>query len=254
MRAVKWAYGVTTCVERRDDLLPRTLASLAAAGFPSPRLFVDGAKDGWEHFGLETTYRYPTIRIVGNFLLGLAELWIRDPQADRFALFQDDILVYRNLRQYLDACPFPDGEGAKDMSGKGPAQKRGYLNLYTFCSNDHMVPSIGQTGRRKVGWHLSNQFGRGAVGLVFCRACVIDLLTSREHIVERPLEAGDNAWKKIDGGVISALNKRGWVEYIHWPSLTAHTGLRSTVGNKPHRQPTEFRGEGFDAMELLKEG
>jgi hypothetical protein len=96
-----WAYGVTTVPSRRNDLLPETLCSLCEAGFDAPRLFVDGDNDpkGWEReFGLETTCRYPTIRTHGNWILALSELFIREPHAERYALFQDDLITYRNLR------------------------------------------------------------------------------------------------------------------------------------------------------------
>jgi hypothetical protein len=37
-----WAYGITTVPSRLTTLLPRTITSLAAAGFDKPHLFVDG--------------------------------------------------------------------------------------------------------------------------------------------------------------------------------------------------------------------
>lgn len=62
VRAYRWSYGVTTVTERRDTLLPQTLASLKAAGWDNPRLFVDGVNGGFDHFGLPVTYRDPADR------------------------------------------------------------------------------------------------------------------------------------------------------------------------------------------------
>jgi hypothetical protein len=229
MRA-KWSYGITTVLSRRHDLLPRTLASLCSAGFPEPRLFVDGAdaKDAaWyaSEFGLPVTARYPAIRTFGNWFLSLAELYIREPTATRYAVFQDDFVTYRNLRQYLESCEYPP---------------RGYWNLYTFPSN--------QTLAKGLGWYASNQFGRGAVALVFDRETVKTLLAS-QHMVERP-EDCTRGWRAVDGGVVTALKKAGWTEYVHNPSLTQHTGQISSMGNRPHLQATSFRGEEYDALEL----
>src|SRR3954465_7467772 len=86
-----WAYGITTVPERRYDLLPRTIHSLARGGFDLPRLFIDGHEKSYHEWDtLPQTIRYPAIRTMGNWLLGLWELYIREPAADRYAIFQDD--------------------------------------------------------------------------------------------------------------------------------------------------------------------
>lgn len=240
---MKWACGVTTVPERRACLLPGTLQSLAAAGFDRPRLFVDGARpqlDPWvrDKPDLEVTHRWPLIRTFGNWALGLAELYVREPGADRFAMFQDDLVAVRNLRAYLERCPYPE---------------RGYLNLYTFPSNQAIAPAGG-------GWYegallasgsgdLRFQTGRGAVALVFSREAVVTLLCS-QHMIERPQDA-QNGWKRLDGGVVTAMNKAGWREYVHSPSLVQHTGLVSSMRNRPHKQAESFPGEQFDALSLL---
>jgi hypothetical protein len=239
--AIKWAYGVTTVPQRRRDLLPQTLASLKNAGFAQPRLFVDGDSDpaSWEReFALEVTCRKPPLRTFGNWVLALWELLVREPTADRFAIFQDDLLMSRNVRQYLERTPYPE---------------RGYLNLYTFPSNQSYCPA------GHVGWFKSRplnngpegfQTGRGAVALIFSREAVLTLLAS-PHMVERPLDA-HKGWKKVDGGIVTAMNKAGWWENCHSPSLTQHTGAVSTMDNLPHKLADSFRGADFDALTLLE--
>jgi hypothetical protein len=93
--------------------------------------------------------------------------------------------------------------------------------------------------------------GRGAVALVFDRDTVITLLT-HQHMVTRPLDA-HRGWKAVDGGVVTALQKAGWEERVHNPSLVQHTGMLSAMRNRPHKQAVSFRGKDFDATELLKE-
>jgi hypothetical protein len=232
-RPPKWAYGVTTVPARRDDLLPRTLTSLHAAGFDRPRLFVDGCDDprSWEReFQLEVTARFPRIRTYGNWVLSLAELYIREPNADRYAVFQDDFVTYRNLREYLTLTQYPE---------------RGYWNLYTFPSNQKLCPDDG----RHVGWYESNQLGRGAVALVFNREAVTTLLR-HQHMVDRPQDSS-RGWRAVDGGIVDSMRKAGWKELVHNPSLVQHTGYVSAMGNRPHKLANSFRGEDFDARELL---
>lgn len=232
-KPLKWSYGVTTVPQRRQKLLPETLLSLDAAGFTAPHLFVDGEKDSrsWEQeFGLNVTCRYPNLRTYGNWILSLAELFIRNPTADRFAIFQDDFVTVKNLRSYLERTPYPE---------------RGYLNLYTFPQNQELAP------KDRVGFYPSNQLGLGAVALVFNRDAVILLLSSK-YMAERPLDAR-RGWKSVDGGVVSALKKVGYTEYVHNPSLVQHVGLVSSMRNRRHRQAVSFPGEHFDALTLLSQ-
>lgn len=229
-KGLSWSYGVMTVPARRATHLPRTLASLATAGFDAPRLFVDGEADcqSWRsQFGLEVTCRWPNLRTFGNWAFALAELYVRDPWAERFAVFQDDLVCCRDLRAYLDSCEYPTGKG--------------YWNLYLFPKNEaHAV----RQGRE--GWYESNQRGLGAVGLVFDREAVLALLTSR-HMAERPLDRR-RGWRAVDGGIVTAMNKAGYREMVHYPSLVQHTGDVSSMGNKPHPLAGSFRGEGWSPL------
>lgn len=237
---LKWAYGLTTVPSRMNGTLPITLASLARAGFPSPRLFVDGGEYSpeWKsRFGCEITHRPPPVLMTaGNWILGLYELYIRTPDADRYAMFQDDFITSPGLREYLEWCKYP---------------VEGYWNLYTFPENEAMKPKA-----LPYGWFRSNQLGKGAVALVFSRDIVVELLSSR-HMAERPQDRTRGV-RAIDGGIVSALAKRktdGRVspipEYVHSPSLVQHIGDSSSIGNKPHPKAISFKGESFDFRELI---
>lgn len=273
---LEWAYGVTTVPKRRDSTLPVTLASLKKAGFDRPRLFVDGGYDScsWEEeFGLDVTLRGgEPVRTFGNWVASLWELYCRFPQADRYAMFQDDFVTYAGLREYLDSCRYP-GEPAEKPEprpdprptrrGKPiPAPKpskprihqlpgRGYWNLYTFPSNDeHRVKAIQDRSlpADHRGWYRSNQLGRGAVALVFNREAVIALLGSA-HMADRPVHS-DRGWRAVDGGIVTAMEKAGWSEYVHSPSLVQHIGDESSMGSRPQPKAKTFKGEGFDARSL----
>lgn len=228
---MNWVYGLTTVPSRAGDLLPRTLASLAKGGFDKPHLFVDGTPDAHQYearYQLPVTVRGQTIRGYGNWLLALMELWLRYPGRDRYAIFQDDLVMCRNVREYLEKSDFP---------------KRGYLNLYTFPQNHRMF------GNKK-DFYVSNQAGLGALALVFNATGVLTLLCS-EHMMRRPLDP-HRGHKYIDGGVVTGMNKAGFKEFIHNPSLVQHTGDESSMGNKKHPKAPTFPGEEFDALELLR--
>lgn len=225
--AKKWSYGVTTVPSRVDDgLLRRTLKSLAAGGFTAPRIFVDGELPN-KPFWLKkyrVVERLETVRTFGNWILTAWELYLREPQAELFAIFQDDLVTVKNLRKYLESVHYPPN---------------GYLNLYTFPQNEKDID----------GFYLSNQKGKGAVALVFSNEAIRTILKS-EHMINRPLNP-KRGWKAVDGGIVTGFKKAGWKEYVHKPSLVQHTGKVSSMGNNEHQQARTFPGEGFDATRLI---
>jgi hypothetical protein len=230
---MNWTYAIQGVVERAHTLLLSTVDNLKDAGFDTPYIFVDGANHPTcttleAKLGLPVTGRLPKANAYNNWALILWELWCRNPEADRFAIFQDDVIVYKNLREYLEWSEFPD---------------KGYWNLYTFPSNQQLCP-VGHEG-----WYASNQLGRGAVGLIFSRAGVQALLKS-DRFVNHPAEAYMRE-RKIDGVVCEALNPQGFLELVHNPSLAQHIGNETTVDNLPHPKAVTFRGTEFDARELI---
>lgn len=259
---IVWAVGVTTVKERVHTTLQPTLNCLRAAGFPIPRLFADNSADDFAgpvlngcYLNSPLTNREPRIRAYGNWLLGLTELVIREPLAHYYAMFQDDLLCYKNLRPYLESCVYPS---------------RGYWNLYTFPENQQLVPPDPKNpAQAATGWFRSNQRGRGGLGLVFSQDVAYKLLGS-QHMYSR-MRNLERGWQSIDGAVVTALAHQGVVEFIHSPSLTQHTGSVSIMGKdsqshphylahpewKRHTDPQPvaplFRGADFDAMELIKE-
>lgn len=260
-KPIKWAYGVTTIPERKDNLLPKTLTSLSAGGFDAPRLFVDGCNPGmscWYEKAFTdapVTPRWPRVNAYANWYLSLHELFMRDPGADRYAIFQDDILVCRNLRPYLDHLPFP---------------QRGYLNLTTFWENEAIVGPAHPIGivpamyrldwagkpKKPNSYGVSPQHGRGAMGLVFNRDGVLALLR-HPHMTDRILPEGrdpNRYFRYIDGAVVEALNASGFIEYIHNPGLLQHNGPQSAISKKvwgPKSLTRTFPGESFDCLSLL---
>lgn len=228
-----WAYGVTTVPSRLKDLLPRTLDSLAKAGFDEPRIFIDGAKDvkPYENLGYPYTNHNPPLRTFGKWVASAWELYVRCPTAHYYAVFQDDFVTYPHLKAYLESFPYP---------------KDGYLNLYTFPKTQQAAPNSNY-----VGWFKTQQMGLGAVALVFNREVLCKIL-SQPHITNRPQDT-HRGHKSADGAIVTAANKAGLKEYCHLPSLVQHTGKVSSMKNKPHAAAPSFRGEKFDARKLIQE-
>ena len=221
---MKWAYGITTVPSREFTYLPKTIESLKNAGFDCPTLFVDGNEGTMEKSfpHLPVVRRHSTIEAFGNWFLSLAELWVRYPHYDRYAIFQDDFVTCKNLKDYLDRCELPDNI---------------YWNMLTFPQNEEL------SGGR-VGWYPSNQRGRGAVALAFSRKLVFRILTSHVILAKPSAERAPTA--NIDGTLVTAMQQINVAECVHSPSLVWHTGDDSAIGNPQHAKCGSFQGEDFD--------
>lgn len=244
-----WAVGVTTVPSRKDDLLPRTLTSITNGGFPTPHMFVDDCHpklhpEYFDKFGPDITFRYPKVNGYANWLLGMTELFLRHPEATRFVIFQDDIVLSLNVRQYLDVAlaDFP---------------QKGFVNLSTIWENEQLV-KVGKQGFNPSVKKNNNHTCRGAMGLVFDRDSLLILLR-HPHMTDRilPNQRDPSRYLRfIDGAVAEAMNNRGYTEYVHIPCLIQHNGPVSTLTNKTWGNAALARswlGENWDALSILSE-
>lgn len=224
---MKWSYGITSHALRATSLLPTTMASLKKGGFEDPIVFVDQSSH-LRHWDEKKVCRHKPLGVYGNFVLSLWELYLRNPMADRYALFQDDVLCCRNLRQYLERCPDPH---------------KGYWNLYLWPCNV----------KEKTGWTLSDQWGRGALGLVFNNEAM-RLLLSSTYFVNHPLNS-HIGHKSADKAVVESFKLAHWREFVHNPGLIQHNSTVSLIPGKKapdHWRSPSFVGEDFDALSLLE--
>lgn len=254
---IKWACGITTVPQRRTTTLTRTISSILSSGFPSPHLFIDVqpnveegeypylpdlVKEYQSDYGFAFTLHSTNIRAFGNWYLSLSELYIRNPHANRYVLFQDDVVLCSDLREYLDQCIYPD---------------KSYFNLMTFPQNEAEKFNYFEKGTpegKMTGWYPSNQKGKSATGYVFDRSTLMEILRS-EHLLRR-VQDEKKGHQNIDGALSDTLRMRGYVEYVHSPSLIRHIGIETTMGrDHPQKQPLDlsFKGENWSALDVLKE-
>jgi len=211
---INWSYGITTVPQRSETLLPRTIVSLEKAKFGLPQLFTD----------------FRPLGVYGNWALCAWQLYLRNPFADVYVIFQDDIVVNRNLKLYLEHLKYPVD---------------GYFNLMTWPENEELA-------KGEVGWFRSNQKGRSACGLLFPND-KLRLLLQQKKFVEKARDRSKPG-KCVDGMILEAMRCLGLKEYCHYPSLLAHTGDDlSSTNNRNSPQATSFRGEDFDSLAFLEE-
>ena len=217
---MQWSVGVTTCMidgELRKSFT-QTMKSLNEARFATRSIgvFVD---------------EKPAYGIVGNWILTAWELFLRNPKADFYAIFQDDIICCKNIKPYIE----------KTVS----VHSKHYYNLYTSGSNFAHVNSVGI----REGWKCSNLLGRGALALVFPRPVFMALLSSQELLAH--VQSSKGAYG-IDGAIQKALSTQGIHEQVHYPSLVQHRDedeVPSTKRPQPGRISPCFNPE-INLMEL----
>lgn len=229
---LSWMYGVTTVIHRIEEYLPPTLLTLSKAGFGEPHIFIDGSMSSeyfYSKFGLDCSCRYPALGVVGNWVLSMWEMYYRNPHADLYAIFQDDIEMSAGAKEYIERKPFPED---------------GYANLYTVPQTTKMKPS----GLRQ-GWFATRQDGKGALGLVLRRDALKRLLLHR-RLIEKPASA-NMPKKSVDGMIVSACREMNIKEYAHFPSIVQHRGTMSTLSTPDRPISDCYRGEDFDLVTLI---
>ena len=174
----KWVYGVTTC-PRKEPTLAVTLKSLGNAGI-QPRIFDDHDKSlgGW-----------------GNWLRGLYELTIRNPNAEWYWMFQDDIQVNANFIERVVAS--------------NPPHDAAMVSYY--------LPSRWTSGKQ---WEAKRPELVGMLALMI-RA------DAAKRLVVNPIQP--NRRSRFDVMLGEWLRKMGFSWYYHSPSLVEHTGMTSTI-------------------------
>jgi predicted O-methyltransferase YrrM len=232
-RLSTWAVGVVTA-PREHPTLPRSLASLALAGWASVRLFAEpGCELPIESDQIKITRRADTLGEWPNWLLGLAELYQRGPRADAYMMVQDDTVFCRGVREFLEAELWPD-------------DRVGMVSVY--CPEPH-----AQSGR---GWKPVAA-GAGLVGALTCifPNAAARALLGHPGIVDHRLRGGRHGLVDTDGIIGRWAQQAAMPVYHYSPSLAQHIGDTSTVWpgapNAGPRRSSNFVGEDFDARELI---
>jgi hypothetical protein len=221
-----WSTGITTA-RREPSTFDRTMLSLARAGF-DPHIFKDwGVSIDPVFLKNGLTERSEPVGAWKNWLEGLKELRSSNPSADFYGMFQDDIVLCKNIRPYLE-------------HNLWPSEKTAVVSIFTPC---------GYSSGKSRGWEKI-ELGRDlwmAQAYIFNPAH-IDTILNDEGIL---------SWQgrqNIDSNVGECLQNNSLEIYYHVPSLCQHFSMTSAIyPDKPMpaiglRSAIDFVGEHYDTF------
>ena len=202
--------AVTSCMDRFPNLLPITIESLARARLDDFLLVsVDGLP--LDHHSFATVVTSPSttdfvarpkpLGLVGNWLMTALELFVRHPLAERYCIFQDDVVVDPDLKAAIAATQLD----------------KKYINLSWASDNEKSAASV--------------PIGNGACGLVFDRAGLLACLGDL-NVLAKPCASGKNKSTGLDFSIALAMRNQGYTEQVFPEPMLAHTGEQSTIANK----------------------
>ena len=205
---LRLAVGMITA-PRGEPTIDRALRSLIESGFTSIHIFAE--PDSWvplEFAHLPWTIHGRRLGSLGNFFTSLVSLLMIEPDADGYAIFEDDVEAARGLRAWCDGQFWPLGMGL--------------ASLYT-CGVNHA---------RERGWRVMGRgpyHTLGGLGFVFRRDVLQEFLSDG-----RILESSDSRGWTDDTAVGEWAVRRGIGIAYHTPSLLGHIGDVSAIAADGH--------------------
>lgn len=208
---MRWAVGLTSAW-RQSPTIETSLSSIQSAGWKTTRVFAEPGSQILSGdnsvSGHSVCERAGTLGAFPNWYLGMTELYLREPLAEAFLMFQDDVMLAANTREYVERTLWP-------------APEVGVVSLY--CPSQEHVS--GCTGYKRIdsGWDAW-----GALAYVFSnpglRAFLSDLvvLNHRHH-------GPAGGLRNIDSVVGNWCQRVGLPYFVHVPSLVQHIGATSTI-------------------------
>ncbi|HUT09045.1 MAG TPA: hypothetical protein VMY42_00980 [Thermoguttaceae bacterium] len=216
-RPTRWAVGITTAPRPRPTL-ERTMQALTDAGWDRYSIFAEpGAPLPLVDPDRIRVYRRPaTLDIWQNWITGLADLLAAYPEADAFFMLQDDVLLCRGLRDYLERVLWPADHRVGICS---PYQPAPYLAEH---------PGAGFYLQNR-GWYLA-----GALTWIIPPATARSLL---------PTWANFEAERQLDARIGNWCLETGRSVWYHSPSLAQHLGLGNSASGDESRHNLRRAGD-----------
>lgn len=260
-REVKWAVGVITAPRKQGYYLHHTLQTLESGGWKHVVVFAEPDSLIPDFFKGDIVKRRKIYGDWTNWATGLYELFLSEPDADYFFMLEDDALLCKNLRIYLEhSLPQLDDFGSVSLYTPSRYHRpdfQGFHNeqegrntwstvtvlmshsgvLRFFSDKDvqkHRFFDIFKVGPKYWGGHGGNgSYGTGYTSII------------------------DTVGNTVKDAVIGQWAKKHELPiYFHTPALTEHVGYYSTLTDdvstdENSRMSKDFVGKDFDVSQWI---
>jgi len=252
--AIKWTVGVTTAPRKNGYYLDRTLSSLHRAGFTETNVFAEPGSVIPEWFNGHVISRRKQYGDWTNWATGLYELFLSEPDTDYYLMCEDDVVMCKGVRSYLDYALPQIGTFAS-------------LSLYTSSKyyKTNRARCFHNECRGKNTW--------GTVTVIMSHASVLRFFSDQEvqrHRFFDIFEVKQDYWNNkasygmgrtsvVDcvGNTLKDAVIGQWAErlslpiYYHSPALAEHIGVVSNLTDDDStpengRMTKDFVGEDYD--------
>lgn len=243
---MKWTVGVVTAPRQDASYLNQTLESLRRAGWSEPMVFAEPGS-----FFPDNTKVIQRPKQYGdwtNWATGFYELLLSEPDTDYFLMTEDDVIMCRDSKRYLEhALPNLGDFGSLSLytpSTRHRCNFRGFHNELRGCNT----------------W--------STVTVVMARKQAISFFSdpdTQRHRFEDIFGFEDQYWccsktdprNSIKDAVLGHwAQKNNLAVYYHTPALAEHIGDLSTLTDQPStiengRRSLDFVGEDHDLSDWL---
>ena len=204
-----WGVGLTTA-PRKNSTLEITLKSVHEAGWENPDIFNDKDKVGsWK-----------------TWLDSLRILVEKYPKANAYLMLQDDIILCKNVRSYLERTLWPDSQ-----------DRIAVCSFYTSAIYFQSTP----------GWHplkLGKETPFNLHGELLCGVTLLfPNIIAKKILAENQANPGE---KSLDVRIGHWAKSQGLTPWMHSPSLAQHIALTNSAlthnNISPRRYAADFIG------------
>lgn len=244
---MKWTVGLITAPRKEGYYLDKTLDSLARTGFSDVRIFAEPGSIVPE--GYNATYRKKQYGDWTNWATAFYELLLSEPDTDLFLMIEDDIILCRMTKEYLEYSIPQLGEFASVSPYTPSKLKR--RNIVGFHNESRGIQTwstqaVVMTRQKAICFFSDYDVQRHRFENVFGKD---------EKYWCLPYTDSKNSIKDVVIGHWAAKNNLPI--YYHTPSLVEHIGYHSTLTDmkttvENSRKSADFVGENYDLSEWMK--
>lgn len=254
MANCKWTVGVITCPREKGYYLDQNLRSLNNAGWEDVVVFAEPDSVIPDDFTGDVVHRRKQYGDWTNWASGLYELFLSEPDTDYFFMSEDDALVCRGAKKYLESILWQLGDFASLSIYTPSKYQQKYRGFHNLCNGMETWSTVTVIMSHKSVWQFFSDpdVQKHRFEDIF--------KVQKEWWINTPHASYGRGYSSLidtvgntvkDAVIGKWAEKTGLPVYYHTPALAEHIGYHSTLtddlSNPDNgRMTSDFVGEDAD--------